>query len=153
MAKRTLFHIAALLLLGMPLPALAVLGGSVDSIRADQVLLQASLTVTATGPYSVHELTSPLGMVVREYVSPQGTVFAVSWHGPFLPDMKHLLGDYFGQYSSAVRQQRERQVGRSSLNIHKPSLVMQSAGHLRAYSGRVYDPGLFPTGVSISDLR
>jgi hypothetical protein len=153
MAKWILYSAVTFSLLGLPLPAFAALGASVDSVRDDQVRLQARIAVTAGGPYEVHELTSALGTVVREYVSPNGKVFAVSWQGPFMPDLKQLLGNYFEQYLSAAKEKRQRQSGRLPLNIEKPSLVMQNSGHLRAYSGRAYDPGLLPAGVSADDLR
>jgi len=151
--RRLFSRMILISLLGLPLPAFAALGASVDSVREDQVRLQARITVDARGLYTVHELISAFGTVVREYVSPKGKVFAVSWQGPFMPDIKQLLGSYFDQYLSAARQQRERQGSRSPLSIQTPSLVMQNFGHLRAYSGRAYDPALLPTGVSADDLR
>jgi hypothetical protein len=152
-SNRTWGKMIALLVLGLPLPAFAALGAYEDSVQDDRVRLQAQLKTTAAGAYTIHELTSPLGIVVREYVSPAGRVFAVSWQGTFLPDMKQILGSYFGQYSLAAKQERESQAKRSALDIHKPSLVVQSAGHLRAYYGRVYDPRLLPAGVTADDLR
>ncbi|MGO9085961.1 MAG: DUF2844 domain-containing protein [Candidatus Sulfotelmatobacter sp.] len=143
----------AFLLLGLPLPAFAVLGAHADSVQEDRVRLQAKERITTTWAYTIHELTSPVGTVVREYVSPGGRVFAVSWQGPFIPEMKQLLGSYFPQYSLAAQEQRERHLGRWSLNIDDSSLVVHSAGHMRAYSGQAYDPGLLPAGVSSDDLR
>jgi len=152
-ARRLLANVFLLLLLGLPLRAFATLGGSIDSVRQDQAHLQARLTVDTRGAYTVHELTSALGTVVKEYMSPEGKVFAVSWQGPFMPEIKLLLGSYLDEYSSAARELRERQSGRSPLSIHTPSLVIENVGHLRAYSGRAYDPGLLPAGVNANDLR
>lgn len=146
-------RIVALLMLLLPSPAVASLGASEDSVHDDQVCLQAEVRITATGAYTIHELTSPLGTVVREYISPSGRVFAVSWQGPFQPDMKQILGSYFDQYSLAARAQRENQTRRSFLNIHERSLVFQSVGHMRAYFGRAYDPRLLPPGVNADELR
>jgi hypothetical protein len=103
--------------------------------------------------YTIHELNSPLGTVVREYVSKSGNVFAVSWQGPFQPDMKQILGTYFGLYSLAAKKQRDSQIRRTPFNIHEPSLVFQSAGHMSAYFGRAYDPRLLPPGVNANELR
>lgn len=152
-ATWTLHKTIALLLLGLPLPASAVLGAHVDSVQEDRVRLQAKERITPTWAYTIHELTSPMGTVVREYVSPGGRVFAVSWQGPFMPEMKQLLGSYFGQYLLAAQEQREHHLGRWSLNIHNPSLVVRSAGHMRTYSGQAYDPELLPARVSSDDLR
>lgn len=115
--------------------------------------MQANLTTAAKGIYTVHELTSPLGVVVREYVSASGRVFAVSWHGHFMPDMRNLLGTYFERYAMAAKTQRERGAGRSFLAVQQASFVVESVGHLREYSGRAYDPTLIPSGVSADDLQ
>jgi len=144
----------ALLILGLPFPAFAALGGASDSVQADQAQMSASLKITQADAYSVHEMKAGTGTLVREYVSrSDGRVFGVTWQGPFIPDMKQLLGNYFQQYSQAARVQRESHVGRHPLNIQEPGLVVQSAGHMRAFSGRAYDPGLLPAGVSANDIR
>jgi Protein of unknown function (DUF2844) len=152
-AAWTLGGILALLTLGVPLPAVASLGAYEASVQDDQVRLGAKVSTSATESYTIHELTSSLGTVVREYVSSSGRVFAVSWRGPFLPDMKQILGSYFGPYSVAMKEQRESQARRSPMNINKPSLVFQNSGHMRAYFGRAYDPQLLPAGVNADDLR
>lgn len=143
----------ALLTLFLSSPAFASLGAPEDSVQDDQVRLHAKATSTVTRAYTIHELTSPLGTVVREYVSPAGAVFAVSWQGPFQPELKQILGGYFEQYCLAAKEQRVRQARRSPLNIQQPSLVFQSAGHMRAYYGRAYDPRLLPPGVNADEIR
>ena len=156
LSKRTgaCWMAVALLALGLPFPAFAALGGTSDSVQADQAQMNASLKITQADAYTVHEMKAATGTVVREYVSrPDGRVFGVTWQGPFIPDMKQLLGNYFQQYSEAARAQRESHVGRHPLNIQPPGLVVQTAGHMRAFSGRAYDPGLLPAGVSANDIR
>jgi hypothetical protein len=147
-----------LLVIGLLLPALlstafATLGAARDSVQDDQFHLQAKIRVTAAQGYSIHELTAPTGTVVREYVSPNGYVFGVGWQGPFVPNMQILLGAYFEQYARQVKSQRERYVGHLPLNIQEPTLVVQTAGHMRAYFGRAYVPGLLPAGVSAHDIQ
>lgn len=140
-------------MLALPLPAFAALGASTDSVHEDKARMQAYLTTVARGTYTVHELTSPLGVVVREYSSPSGRVFAVSWQGHFMPDMRNLLGTYFERYAMAATTQRKRVQGRSFLAVKQSSFVVESVGHLREYSGRAYDPTLMPSGVSADDLQ
>lgn len=139
--------------LGTPVLAFATLGGSLDSVRADQAHFKANIRVTERGAYTVHELTTSTAIVVREYVAPGGRVFGVTWRGPFIPDMQQLLGGYFQQYVLAAEAERERRVGRAPLNIQLPGLVVQTGGHMRAYFGRAYDPELLPAGASPDDLR
>ena len=152
-AAWVLGRIVVLLTLLLPSPAVASLGASEDSVQDDQTRLQANVKITATQAYTIHELTSPLGIVVREYVSASGRVFAVSWQGPFQPDMRQILGSYFSQYSVAAKKQRDNQIRRSPLDIHEPSLVLKSMGHMRAYFGLAYDPRLLPPGVNADELR
>ena len=139
--------------LGLAFPASATLGGSSESVQADQAHFKANIRITEGNVFTVHELTTPTHVVVREYVSPDGRVFGVTWRGPFIPEMRQLLGVYFQQYVLAAKAERERRVGRAPLNIQLPELVLQSGGHMRAYSGRAYDPELLPAGVSPDDIR
>lgn len=138
---------------GVPVLAFATLGGSLDSVQADRAHFKANIRITEGSVYTVHEFTTPSNVVVREYISPGGRVFGVSWRGPFIPDMQQLLGSYFQQYVMAAKAERERHVGRSPLNIQLPGLVVQTGGHMGAYFGRAYDPELLPAGASPDDIR
>jgi hypothetical protein len=142
-----------LLMLALPLPALAALGGDVSSVQEDQAQMKGTLKTTERTAYTVHEIKAGDTTVVREYASPAGEVFGVSWQVPFIPDMKQLLGSYFEAYSSAAQAQRTAHRGRAPLNIQQPGLVVESNGHMRSYSGRAYDPGKFPQGVIANDIR
>jgi len=143
----------ATLILGLSSPTFAALGGNVDSVEADQAYMKATIKFAQANTYAVHEIKAPTGTVVREYVSPTGRVFGVAWQGPFVPEMRQLLGAYFDHYSEAAKAQRESHVERRPLNIQEPGLVVQTSGHMRAYYGRAYDPELLPAGVSTNDVR
>jgi hypothetical protein len=143
---------ALFMVLGFSLPAAASLGGNADSIQADTARMSASVNRSSGNNYEVHRLQSPAGTVVNEYLSPSGTVFAVTWHGPFMPDMQQILGSYFEQYSTALSSQ-PRQYGHRPLNIQQPGLVVQTGGHMRAHWGRVYVPALVPGGVNAEQLQ
>ncbi|HXY02136.1 MAG TPA: DUF2844 domain-containing protein [Terriglobales bacterium] len=136
----------------LSLPALASLGGDVSSVEADGVHMKASANVAQTGGYQVHEMKVPTGTVVKEYVSPAGRVFAVSWHGPFIPDMQQILGAYFQQFSAALQAQ-PHQYGRHPLNLQEPGFVVQTGGHMRAYTGRAYVPEMLPQGVHADEIK
>lgn len=146
--------IVGLLTLSSPLSGFAALGDSSSSVLMDQAKMKASLATTEESAYSIHEMKSSTGTVVREYVSPNdGRVFAVGWQGPFIPDLKLLLGAYFREYSRAAEAQRESHVGRHPLNIQTPGLVVQTIGHMGDFSGRAYVPGLVPTGVDANVIH
>ena len=61
----------------------------------------------------MHEITTPSGTVVREYVSPDGKVFGVAWRGAFLPDFQQILGSYYGEFAKDAQAARRAQPGRS----------------------------------------
>ncbi len=129
-------------------PARAALGGDAASVQADEVHMQGSLRKTSAGAYTVHEIQAPTGTVVREYVSPEGKVFAVSWQGPWLPDMHQLLGSYFDQYAQSAKELTGVRAARRPLTIDQPGLVVQMGGHSRSFSGRAYLPDHLPPSVT-----
>jgi hypothetical protein len=140
----------------VPVCASATLGGDVTSVEADQQQMKAERAVRANGRYTVHEITTPYGTVVREYVSPNGTVFGVAWRGPFLPNFQQLLGSYYDRFVQGAKDAGAGQARRSRntpLNVNDPELVMHSGGHTRAYVGQAYVPGMIPAGVDAKELR
>lgn len=139
-----------LLALGLPAVAFAALGGDESSIQADQAQLHASLRTTQTAAYTVHELQAPTGHVVREYLSPSGTVFGVTWQGPTKPDLRQLLGSHFDELKQATPAARVR---RGPVVIRQNGLVFEMGGHVRAFAGRAYIPELVPAGVQADTIR
>ena len=101
--------------------------------------------------YVVHEIAAS-GTVMREYVSPAGTVFGVSWEGQFPPDFQHLLGLYYEQAKQTGSQQQPSP-RRAPIAIDTPSLVFRQSGHPRSFHGVAYIPQLVPGGVAASDIR
>jgi hypothetical protein len=133
--------------------AMAALGGDVRSVQADQLHMQGTLRATAAASYSVQEIQSPAGTVVREYVSSAGKVFAIAWQGEWPPDMRQLLGNYFDQYAQAAKTQSGARIGRRPLVIEQPGLVVQMGGHPRSFKGRAYVPDLLPSGVAAEAIQ
>lgn len=142
---------AGAVLLGFSVSAQASLGGNVSSVESDRAHMSASVQVMQHDIYNVHELQASGGTVVDEYVSLEGKVFAVTWHGQFPPPMEEILGTYFHQYRAALQVQPKR-YGHHPLNIEQPGLVVQTGGHMRAYFGRAYIPDLLPEGMKASQL-
>lgn len=138
---------AGFIFLGLFTPSAgATLGRDATSVKDDGAHMRAALRVSRNdASYTVHELTLDTGTVVREYVSPSGKVFGVAWHGPYLPDFRQLLGDYFAPVMQTPRNQRQ---GRGPLQVKQPNVVFQSGGHMRAFFGRAYVPDMLPKGVT-----
>ena len=148
----TAWFMVAIGCIGLSCPARAALGGDVTSVEADRAHLKAtSLEVRPAGAYEVHAIQAPGGTVINEYVSSAGKVFAVAWHGPFIPEMQQILGSYFQQYSAALGAKRP--YGRRPLNIQQPGLVVETGGHMRAYVGRAYLPEMLPPGLKADEIK
>ena len=143
-----------LLILILPSTAFAALGGNVASIDADRVHVEGALMrIVRNDAYALHEIRSASGTMIREYVNSSGTVFAVAWQGPWLPDLRQVLGDHFEQYQAAMRARQRARKGRGSIVIDEPGLVVQMSGHPRAFSGRAYVPALLPPGIQLEAIR
>ena len=142
--------LAQLFALAIPSLSWAALGDSVSSIAADTQTLAASARLDTHSAYTVHELQTPTGTVIREFVAPSGVVFAVSWRGPFKPSMALLLGQYFSVYAHAPRRAGS---SRSRLMIEQPNLIVHAAGRMRSFAGIALVPQLLPANVVEADLQ
>jgi Protein of unknown function (DUF2844) len=141
---------AALLAGSVTLPAFAALGGDAASVDTDVAKMKGQARATATGGYTVKEITLPSGTVVREYISAEGKVFAVTWSGMSKPDLQQTLGTYFEQYKAAAAAPH---AGHNHLTIRQPDLVLNSGGHMRAWKGKAYVPALLPPNFSVDDIQ
>ena len=150
---RTSWMGVVLLMLALPIPALAALGGDATSVQQDQAQMKSTLKTTEAETYTTHELTAPGKTVVKEYVSPEGKVFAITWSGPFIPNMQQLLGTYFDRFAQAAKAQRENHPGHRPVSIQQSDFIFQNGGHMRAYVGRAYVPAMVPQGVNVDALQ
>jgi len=132
--------------------ARAALGGDAASVASDADALHGVIHSTPLQQYDIHEITSDNGMRLREFLSRSGVVFAVTWSGPAMPDLQKLLGTSYQTYTTAVAAENHPGLKRP-LRIATSDLVVESDGHMRAYSGRAYLPALIPAGTAAADLR
>lgn len=117
------------------------------------VQASAAQPASASTAYTVRQTTLATGTIVREYVSPAGTVFAVGWSGPQPPDLSALLGTYFPQYVAGVQARRAAGAARGPGIVETSGLVVHSGGHMGAFSGQAWLPQALPAGVSASDIQ
>jgi len=144
----------AIAVLALPASVSATLGRDASSVDADRVRMQgALLRIARDDAYTVHEMQSSSGTAVREYVSSTGTVFAVAWQGPWLPDLRQLLGPYFDDYQRALQAAPGKRKARGPLTISLPDFTVQITGHPRAFSGRAFVPRLMPLRVQVEAIR
>jgi len=146
----TLTFFCAVLALVIPLRSMAALGGDVDSVEADRAQLRGTVRVAQMTTHSVHEIRTERGVMLKEYVSPAGHVFAVSWQGPANPDLRQVMGNYYEQFLQATRARTQM---RGPLSIHEPGLVVQMSGTMRAHFGRAYVPQMLPAQVPAEGIR
>lgn len=143
--------VIALLMLALPFSASATLGENSASTEADRVSMKASMRMVPAAKYTVHEIQTPSGTTVREYVSPAGTVFAVAWQGPVMPDLRQALGGYFNRYTASAAAGKH--ASHRHIAVRESDLVVQSNGRMRSFSGRAYLPPLLPQGVTVDELQ
>ncbi len=134
--------------------ASAALGGSDQHLALEGALQPSasSRVLAAQIPTGVRAQTliTPQGVTVTQW-SAQGTVFALSWQGPMIPDLSVILGSSFPSYSAALRA-RPRQGLNAPLRLQSAGLVAHTIGHMGAYSGWAYLPALVPQGLNLTTL-
>ncbi|MDF2460111.1 MAG: hypothetical protein K0S79_2527, partial [Nitrospira sp.] len=97
---------------------------------------------------------SVAGIQVKEFVSPDGVVFAVVWTGTGMPDLQLLLGEYFEEYREGVNAARShRPKIRKPFQLKSERLVVERGGHSRSLWGRAFLPAALPPGVTAEDIR
>ena len=137
--------------------AYAALGGSPSDFGgAPAATARRFAAATANGGaadavYTVSQSTLDSGTVVREYSDPAGKVFAVSWRGPTLPDLRTLLGDKFAVMASAAG--KRAQAGHSQLALDQSDVVLVSNGHMRSFVGHAWIPSALPPGFDTATIE
>jgi hypothetical protein len=145
-------------------PAYAELGGAPTytgtgsasasvSGAASQVTVRSQRQSQASVSYTVNTTTLAEGTVVREYVAPNGTVFAIAWEGPTMAPLNTLLGSYFPTYMAGLADNQATQKSFGPGAVRQAGLVVESGGHMRAFKGRAYLPQALPQGVSADDIQ
>lgn len=135
----------------LPLEARGALGEPADSVLRDHAALGGTtLTRTSVGGFAVLESTTADGLSVRQYVSPQGVVFAAAWNGPALPNLRVLLGQYYSRYSADLYT---RTASPKLHTIGTGDFVLQVAKLPRGLAGSAHVPALLPPGASIDAIR
>ncbi|SAK53651.1 DUF2844 domain-containing protein [Caballeronia ptereochthonis] len=114
---------------------------------------QGAVTHRAQGGLvAYHETTDANGIVVRQYLDSSGTVYAVSWRGPAMPDVRSLLGTCFETF----REGANAAIGEAGLHtarVAKGDLVVENRVRLREFSGRAWLASALPPGVSATDIQ
>ena len=129
----------------------AALGGAVANLTSSALsqreVVQTLTSTTAT--YRETVLTN--GTVVHEYRGADSIVYAVTWHGPFLPDLQALLGTYFETLRSPPNQASRK--GSAGLRVLQSDIGLIAGGHMGAFEGKAWIPAKLPAAVTANDLK
>jgi hypothetical protein len=133
----------------------AELGGTHATVDSDQAHMRALLRQNLpNSKYHVEEMSLPRGTMVREYVSPSGQVFGVSWSGPAMPDLEQLLGSWAGRARQGVEDfHAAHGTGRGPAAVHSPDFMLQLGGRMGSHTGRAWLPAILPPGVTPDDIQ
>ena len=145
--------------------AYAALGGAPSDFGGTQVVAGArrlaaavpggananAATAGADAVYTVSQSKLDSGTVVREYSDAGGKVFAVSWRGPTLPDLRTLLGEKFTAMTNAAGARAK--AGHSQLALDRADVVIVSNGHMRAFAGQAWIPTALPAGFDTTTIE
>lgn len=131
--------------------ALAGLGGPPANLGSE--ISDSKAATVSTGQASYTQLTKTLqsGTTLQEYVAGNGKVFAVRWSGPYLPDLREILGGHFDTLVAESKARTGR--GRSALAIRRDDVTIISGGHMGSFEGKAWIPGSLPAGFTPDDIR
>ena len=131
------------------------LGEKVDDMQSlkKPVLLNSKIGTEAVhdAGYSIHEVELS-GTSLKEFVLPNGTVFAVTWRGLKHPDLSYVLGNYNTEYEK-LKSTKVKTLGRSPIYVNSSKISVRMSGHMRDLHGQAYDPTLLPPNFSLLDLK
>ena len=105
------------------------------------------------GPFQVRTTTDDGGTTISYYSTPAGQIFAYTWQGPTMPDLKTLLGNFYDSWRDGAASAQASTSPLHATRIAQPDVVVESGGQMRSYVGRAWLPGALPAGVSADDLR
>jgi len=133
-------------LLGSTIGTAAVSSGTSDQLapvihQADNSALRWEETIDANQ------------IRVRQYVSANGLVYAVSWDGPAMPDVSVLLGTRFDGYRQGASAALENANSLRSSHVDGSDFVTETSVRLREFSGRAWLPEALPAGVTTADIE
>jgi hypothetical protein len=153
-----LFRMSAiyLIVLGAS-PAMAILGQAASKSPATtpsmtSARLKAAVPAAPSALYTAHQIQLESGVLITEFIRPDGVVFALAWQGPVLPDLSVLLGGYFTTFKAEIQRTRLAGQRNASVSMALDGLVVKSSGRMRHFFGSAYAIDLIPAGVNINDV-
>lgn len=138
------------LLWAMTLASHAGLGGPPADFGGNALSQRRIQQAQATGSVTYRETVLNTGTVIHEYLGDDGEVYAVTWKGPLLPDLRELLGGHYGALAQAGAPGRH---GSGQLQIRRDDLVLETRGQMGAFEGRGWLPPRVPRFLKTDHLK
>ena len=130
--------------------ALAALSDQPADATTSTPVQKTAATTAAGAPYTDISRTLRNKTQVHEFANAAGTVFAVTWSGPFKPDLKNLLGRHFEQFQKG---EGKRTGNRTHERLDTGDMVVVSTGHMGAFEGRAWLPSQLPAGFDPEEMK
>lgn len=93
------------------------------------------------------------GATINEYASSTGQIFAYSWQGPTMPDLRTLLGPYDASYRAGAAANLAAGRDLHASRVARADVIVESGGQMRSYVGRAWLPDSLPAGVTPDNLQ
>jgi hypothetical protein len=129
----------------------AGLGGTLSNLGPGADSMASRKLSTGVAGYTEVRRTLDSGTEIREYLDASGTIFAVSWSGPFIPDLKAILGVHFD--AMVAHAEKRSGAARSPMVVKGDDLMIVSGGHMGAFEGRAWLPSKLPAGFTPGDIQ
>jgi hypothetical protein len=136
---KKIYYIMSVVLVCFSSFSFAGLGGSESQFSGAGVVGSAKheMRTLPSGNYSVSTAVVN-GITVKQYVSANGVVFAVSWSGPSKPNLVELLGSYNKDFVTNDK------VGTENAILSTDKVVFVSAKQNKLFVGRALVKSLAP---------
>lgn len=144
--------VMCVVLLYTPL-AQGALGSNVMTLQEDHRRVGGAWRLRTSAQFQVHEFALPDGGAIRQFVAPDGTIFAVAWNTRLKPNLEILLGQRYADFQAGAAEVNRRPGIKRSLALRHRDVVVHSISHLNAFVGKAYAPSLVPAGVDLDEIR
>ncbi len=110
--------------------------------------IQREARAPRDGNYASVQKVLPSGTKLVEVIDRQRTVVAVAWSGPFMPELRTLLGRHY----PALVDAQARSSLHAPLVVRTSEVAIVSGGTVGAFSGRAWLPGRAPANIQGREL-
>lgn len=137
----------------------ATLGGTSATIEADRkVAAGMRLQGIEHKLYTTHEVRGQ-GFSFKEYVSPQGIVFGMTWTGKVPLQLNDIFGSYLADYQQAAENAgKQKKIAKYRVRvahvfIRGSKVILERFGQGAHAHSRAIVPELMPEGVKANEIQ